>query len=1031
MALKTYAYKRLRVINVEGTDFDNANTRHWFGARDGYNYGNGVQCVGGTAFADVGGTTKNLADWRFSTDNPWGHSTYSYDGTISLIPGSSAVRLARGTGASINWTEACFLETRPRWYLTGDFDISLYLTNFSKSSGGGTDFLVNFIVLDSFNKANYTEVNYGHYTSGSCFFSRFAIVNDIEKNRVWSSSVTSSVFYLRIVRTSSTLKYYYKTTGGWVQIGGDISSDTGIGTNPVMVKVALQGYGNYLGTCDLNSQTITTGTVLSTTGWNRESPSVTRGSRADFPRWLAVLGTNIGIELRDLENNQSWMTFNRGTNYALWSGGEDLQQAQKFAWNSWGNLYCAYGSQLGTGGGLINIDFALDRISRQRTDGYAYWENSFSCCNGGILTRNTGNNYGTVSGATLLPANSVLSCATYTPSNEVPGDYCYWVVGTISGLRIIRNKLYVTYARGPANPTEYSTASILSRTHHCFFDSSGAIFGITETQVYKTQRTTWENAMPAGTFVPDLVKDLPGNLSQATQYVAAIDTNSHLYTCSDEGIWRCTWGTDELSLYFGSSESTATNKTLPDYTSVETITHFDDGSGDLLASCLNGTTRCLVIIDTSTEEVTTVPNVTNLYPFDGQTSANPWPYIQFDLFDTLNPTNIYIDTSATKVYVNGDLILSGTSIASGWTYTCADLITGYRYVLTPNSPLEEKQYTFLVEGAVTFPESSTCSYSWTLYVPELKDQIWNKFNVSGTQLIKTPTYQNFSSSFDEHGSLVSLKRNLGEKNWEHRRRIRKVFSERTNSAYQGLVNSITNALNLSIEDAFVINPRLDSNENFLAPDPYVLIEGTKVYLYSDYTNNYLNYEIDRYDSGGNYETLDRLAQYINNNSIYFEAALVGSSTSYTRSMTLLNQSNRDEVKDEIVPVSTKFKLKKEFIVYGSCFFSDRTVFKTEVTSSALVTSFGDYYIDYRNGIVTVYSSPIAGTLVRYSYIMYPFRALGSPVILHSISEDSFKTKMFEQVLQDDGTYENGTLTKLGIELLGELISVKNGLYFGI
>jgi hypothetical protein len=73
--------------------------------------------------------------------------------------------------------------------------------------------------------------------------------------------------------------------------------------------------------------------------------------------------------------------------------------------------------------------------------------------------------------------------------------------------------------------------------------------------------------------------------------------------------------------------------------------------------------------------------------------------------------------------------------------------------------------------------------------------------------------------------------------------------------------------------------------------------------------------------------------------------------------------------------------------------------------------------------------PVGQNIARYQYIKYPFRAIASPVILHSVVDDSFKTKLFEQVLQDDGSYINGIPTKLGIDIIDVLLSIKP-MYWG-
>jgi len=284
------------------------------------------------------------------------------------------------------------------------------------------------------------------------------------------------------------------------------------------------------------------------------------------------------------------------------------------------------------------------------------------------------------------------------------------------------------------------------------------------------------------------------------------------------------------------------------------------------------------------------------------------------------------------------------------------------------------------------------------------------------------------NQFDEHGLVVGIKRNAAESNWEYKRRLFDVFTNRANSTYKGLVNGITRELGLSLFQPITINPKVDGDGVFLAEDPYIKFDGVYLLLYSDYTNNVLDWAIDRYEPGGNYEHLYRLVDAINDTS-YFEANLDLAVYRETRSMTLINQSNRLE-NTEAVPSSTKFKLAYDHIVNGSVVFERTDLFLTEKTSTSTVASRGDFYIDYLNGIVTSYSIPGMDTVVRYKYSDYPFQPWASEIILQDINDDNFKVKMFQQILQDDGTYKHGTSTEIGLDIINELLSV-TPMYWGV
>lgn len=289
----------------------------------------------------------------------------------------------------------------------------------------------------------------------------------------------------------------------------------------------------------------------------------------------------------------------------------------------------------------------------------------------------------------------------------------------------------------------------------------------------------------------------------------------------------------------------------------------------------------------------------------------------------------------------------------------------------------------------------------------------------------TLTPINIVNQYDDYGLLCSLGRITGETNWQYKRRILDVFVHLANSSYNGLINGITRELNLEFFNAIEINPRRLPDSNFMASDPFVSINDSNIYLYSDYKNNLLDYKIDRLQEGGNYEFIGSLVDLINTTT-YFESSIINTDR-YTRSATLLNQTNIGKVNIEFLPQTTKIKMNNEYIVRGSLFFSNKRIFRTEVVS---INKTGDYIVDYLNGIITVYTVPDTRDYIRYSYIKYPFIAIGSPVILHDINNEDFKNKLFEQILQYNREYIGGLPTELGTDIINELLSLYSN-YWGV
>lgn len=298
-----------------------------------------------------------------------------------------------------------------------------------------------------------------------------------------------------------------------------------------------------------------------------------------------------------------------------------------------------------------------------------------------------------------------------------------------------------------------------------------------------------------------------------------------------------------------------------------------------------------------------------------------------------------------------------------------------------------------------------------------------QFNISSINTVVSPQQKTAWNQFDEHGLVLSTARLPGEANWEYKRRLLDVFTNISNSSYRGLINGITRELGLSLFTPIQLNPKVSSfTGKFLSPDPYIKFDGTYLYLYSNYSSGVYDYRIDRMAFGGNYEHLGRLINFINSTT-YFEASVTSVNIDpFMRSMVLINQSNRSSIIRESIQPSTRFKLNQTRLVRGSLDFSDKQTFKTEVVLPEFVTSTGKYYVDYHNGIIHTYSVP-QESIINYQYTIYPFKPIASEVILHDLSNENFKHKMFQQITNSKGETFHGMPTELGVDLINEILSV--------
>lgn len=293
-----------------------------------------------------------------------------------------------------------------------------------------------------------------------------------------------------------------------------------------------------------------------------------------------------------------------------------------------------------------------------------------------------------------------------------------------------------------------------------------------------------------------------------------------------------------------------------------------------------------------------------------------------------------------------------------------------------------------------------------------------QFKVHEIHNVGQPVPHNVFNEFDQHGLLLNLERLHGEGNFDYRQRLVDVNVRKANSTYFGLVYGITRELGLDLFTAIKIQA-LKTNSVFKATNPVVVFRGPFVDLYSDYNTGIIDRTIDRWEYTSAY-TLAELVTEINKSS-YFEAVLGDTINPYTRSMTILNSSSRASF-SESLPLSTQIHLKHKDILSGSMEFSSRIVFITEQTTLNNVKNDGDYYINYKDGIIHAFQTPQPGIRVTYDRIINPFTAVASPVIIQDI-HSNFRDKLFIQNKDEFGTAFDGKPTILGTEIINELYSV--------
>ena len=140
-----------------------------------------------------------------------------------------------------------------------------------------------------------------------------------------------------------------------------------------------------------------------------------------------------------------------------------------------------------------------------------------------------------------------------------------------------------------------------------------------------------------------------------------------------------------------------------------------------------------------------------------------------------------------------------------------------------------------------------------------------------------------------------------------------------------------------------------------------------------------------------------------------------------RSAVIFDQDSTKEITRENISGHGKtISLKNRDLFDNSEYIFSRNL-KTKVTGTP--SSKGEYKIDYSTGTIECFEAPMSGAYISYMYRNNSFEVFSSPVIINSLQNTEFRKKMFEQILQEDSTYENGRPTIFGADIINELYSV--------
>lgn len=302
--------------------------------------------------------------------------------------------------------------------------------------------------------------------------------------------------------------------------------------------------------------------------------------------------------------------------------------------------------------------------------------------------------------------------------------------------------------------------------------------------------------------------------------------------------------------------------------------------------------------------------------------------------------------------------------------------------------------------------------------------------------IGTPVLQKTKNDLDAHGTLLGLPRLPAESNNSYYQRLQSVIPLRGGTHHDGLVHGITRDLGLTETIGIKITP-VSSGGRWVAPSPYVEITSTSIILYSSYTDSEsytIDMTIDTFDHGSGYLLEDVVSEI--QTSEYFVAELGPFVTGSEKSNGLFPGSSSTIIAKEFVPASNFFVLEHSDIIPQTLHFTEKDVFSIERSHvlatplstgmtftwavSTPVTVSGDYFVDYNNGIVTSYTSASGRGTCRYVYRNFPYRVRWSPIVIYSLRDSVYKSKIFESETMTDNLVKNGLVTAEGVAVYTKL-----------
>lgn len=288
------------------------------------------------------------------------------------------------------------------------------------------------------------------------------------------------------------------------------------------------------------------------------------------------------------------------------------------------------------------------------------------------------------------------------------------------------------------------------------------------------------------------------------------------------------------------------------------------------------------------------------------------------------------------------------------------------------------------------------------------------------EVIATPTVKNIVNQLDYAGDLVSLKRLPGETNVSYRDRLYDVLVHRPGPDYSGMQNAIARDLGFLRVPALQIDLKYDSAGDIVAPNPRVDVLANRIVLYSDWRPNgtaVVDKTIYIYQPDHEGYFVDDLVVAINT-SQYFTATLYSGIRSNMHSSNLLRCTSDFIMSNDLISSTGKTDLTFDIIIQNSLLFDEASIFVSEVFGAPAIS--GEYYIDYKNGVIQTYDRPSGEAGCSYHFALFPLDVDYTPIQIFTLNDDDFIEELFDQTALASGDEISALPNAEGADIIHQL-----------